>query len=297
MKTLDDSSIKALISLLEDPNEQIYNEIHATIVALGEDGISPLQDAFINTADVLQKERIVSILDDLKLDKIEKDLNNWNEFNNTDLLDGLLKIAAYGYPNLDESQVKETLNNIETAIKDKIESEDAKDGKTIMQIMNQTILYDFGFNGNIRNYSGLNNSFINKIIENKRSNPIGLSILYLIIAERLNLPLVGVNSPGHFILGYVNDHFSYEDIEDGTVIENVEFYVDPFNNGQTISVEEYDKWLLEVPYKLEDKKFLPATNGSIIKRVMNNLIYALFTTGEKTTAKKLLDIIEALKIV
>lgn len=294
MKTLDDSSIKALISLLEDPNEQVYNEIHATIVALGEDGISPLQEAFNNTADVLQKERIVLILDDLKLNKIEKDLNNWKEFNYTDLLDGLLKIAAYGYPNLDESQVKDTLNEIEASIKDKIEYEEARESKDLVQIMNQTILYDFGFNGNIRNYSGLNNSFINKIIENKRSNPIGLSIIYLIIAERLNLPLVGINSPGHFILGYANDHFSYEDIEDGSVIENVEFYVDPFNNGQTTSVEEYDKWLLEVPYKMENKKYLPATNISIIRRVMNNLIYALFTTGEKTTAKKLLDINEAL---
>lgn len=51
-----------------------------------------------------------------------------------------------------------------------------------------------------------------------------------------------------------------------------------------------------MPYKLEDKKYLPATNKAIVKRVMNNLIYALFTTGEKTTAKRLLDINEALII-
>ena len=207
------------------------------------------------------------------------------------MLAGLLKIASYEYPNLDVTEVKGTLDEIENSIREKMESNDAKD---TMQIMNQIILYDFGFNGNIRNYSGINNSFINKIIENKRSNPIGLSIIYLIIAERLNIPLVGINSPGHFILGYVNDYFSSEDIEDGTVIENIEFYIDPFSNGQTISIEEYDKSLLAVPYKLEDKKHLPATNGSIIRRVMNNLIYALFTTGEKRTAKKLLDINETL---
>ncbi len=147
MRTLDDSSIKALISLLEDPNEQIYNEIYKTIVALGEDGIMPLQSTYDTSEDELQKERIVAILDALKLDKIEKDLKNWSDFNNTDLLAGLLEIAAYGYPNLDASEVKETLNKIESSIKDKIESDNAKDAVTIMQIMNQTILYDFGFNG------------------------------------------------------------------------------------------------------------------------------------------------------
>ncbi|MCB0463689.1 MAG: transglutaminase family protein [Flavobacteriaceae bacterium] len=293
MKTLDDSSIKALISLLEDPNEQVYNEIHQTILALGEDGIVPLQNAFANSADPLQKERIVAILDGLKLNKLEADLNYWNEFNYTDLLDALYKITAYGYPNFDKKEVAETLNKIQATIREQI---DINDPKGVIDIMNQVILYDFGFNGNIRNYSGINNSFINKIVENKRSNPIGLSIIYLIMAERLDIPLVGINSPGHFIIGYANDYFSYEDVEDGTIIDNISFFIDPFNNGQKIEVDDYDKWLLEVPYKLEDKKYLPATNKAIVKRVMNNLIYALFTTGEKTTAKRLLDINEALII-
>lgn len=293
MKTLDNSSIKALISLLEDPNEQIYNEVNQTIIALGEAGIEPLQDAFNTSEDELQKERIVAILDDLKLNKLNKDLNDWYSFNNTDLLVGLYAIASYGYPDFSKEDITKTLDLIEVAIKT---AKDENEDEHIVDIMNQVILYDFGFNGNIRNYTGINNSFINKIVENKISNPIGLSIIYLIMAERLNINLVGVNSPGHFILGYVNDYFSVEDVEDGSVIDHVAFYVDPFSNGQKISPDDFDKWLLEVPYKLEDKKYMPATNGAIIKRVMNNLIYALFTTGEKTTAKKLLDINEALSV-
>lgn len=149
MKTLDDSSIKALISLLEDPNEQVYNEIHQTILALGEDGIVPLQNAFANSADPLQKERIVAILDGLKLNKLEADLNYWNEFNYTDLLDALYKITAYGYPNFDKKEVAETLNKIQATIREQI---DINDPKGVIDIMNQVILYDFGFNGNIRNY-------------------------------------------------------------------------------------------------------------------------------------------------
>jgi len=45
---------------------------------------------------------------------------------------------------------------------------------------------------------------------------------------------------------------------------------------------------------LEDKKHLPATNIAIVKRLINNLIYALITTGDKSTAKNLLEINETL---
>ena len=97
MKTLDDSSIKTLISLLEDPSEIIFNEIHQTILFLREDGIAPLQIAFDDSESELQKERIAKILDELKLTKLNKDLNKWKEFGSEDLLAGLVLIAKYGY--------------------------------------------------------------------------------------------------------------------------------------------------------------------------------------------------------
>jgi regulator of sirC expression with transglutaminase-like and TPR domain len=287
MKTLDDSRIKALISLLEDPSEIIFNEIHQTILFLGEDGITPLQTAFDDSESELQKERIAKILDELKLAKLNKDLNEWKEFRSEDLLAGLVLIAKYGYPNLEVSEIQTTLDAIVDSLKDKIK------GKTdveIVHLMNQVILFDFGFNGNIRDYAGIQNSFINKIFENKVGNPIGLSAIYLLVAEKLNIPLVGINSPKHFILGYVNDNFTYEDVIDGTVMENIYFYIDPFNNGLMLGVDDFDAMLLRVPYSLGDKNYLPATKIDIVKRVMNNLIYALFTTGEKDTAKELLAI-------
>lgn len=291
MKTLDDSSIKALISLLEDPSEIIYNEIHQTILFLGEDGIPPLQSAFDESKNDLQKERIARILDELKLTRLNQDLNEWKEFRSNDLLAGLVLIARYGYPNFDETEIENTLNDIVEAIKDKI---DGKTNVQIVHLLNQAILYDFNFNGNIRNYSGINNSFINKVFENRISNPIGLSAIYLLVAERLNIPLVGINSPGHFILGYVSGDFVHEDVADGSVMQHVDFYIDPFNNGLMLSNEDFDAMLSSVPYELKDKEFLSATNVTIVKRVMNNLIHALFTTGEKGTAKELLDINEAL---
>lgn len=291
MKTMNHSSIKALISLLEDPSEIIFNEIHQTILFLGEDGITHLQTAFDESKSELQKERIAKILDELKLSKLNRDLNNWKEFHSEDLLAGLVLIAKYGYPNLETSEIERTIDSIIESVKGKIIG---KTNVEIVHILNQVILFDFGFNGNISNYSAINNSFINKVIENKISNPIGLSAIYLLVAKRLNIPLVGINSPGHFILGFVNERFTHEDIIDGTVMENIDFFIDPFKNGLLLNNDDFNAILLSIPYDLKDKKYLPATNISIVKRVMNNLIHALFTTGEKGTAQELLNINEDL---
>lgn len=291
MKTMNHSSIKALISLLEDPSEIIFKEIHQTILFLGEDGITHLQTAFDESESELQKERIAKILDQLKLEKLNKGINNWKEFDAENLLRGLVRIAQYGYPNLDTTEIERTINAIVASVKGKIIG---KTNLEIVHILNQVILFDFGFNGNISNYSAINNSFINKIIENKISNPIGLSAIYLLVAQRLHIPLVGINSPGHFILGFVKERFTQKDIIDGTLMENIDFFVDPFKNGLLLNNDDFNAMLLSIPYDLKDKKYLPATHISIVKRVMNNLIHALFTTGEKGTAQELLNIIEDL---
>ncbi|MDB0602203.1 hypothetical protein PL373_13820 [Tenacibaculum maritimum] len=82
MKTLDRSSIIALISLLEDPDEIIFNEIQKTITALDIEGIIPLQKAFDTSNSELQKARITVILGELKIKKLREDLFliNHNDF-------------------------------------------------------------------------------------------------------------------------------------------------------------------------------------------------------------------------
>ncbi len=289
MSTMDSSSIKALISLLEDPNELIYNQVNANILALGDQAIPHLQEAMEESKNGLEKERIVTVLDKLKLNSLEEGLNTWANNHNDDLLHGLLTIARYGNPNLNEEEIKEEIKEIIKKIELKIVDDTPEE---LVHLLNQVILYDYGFNGNIRNYSSINNSFIDRVFQDKVSNPIGLSSIYLIVAAILDIPLIGINSPGHFVLGYVEKNFSQAELDDGSVIENVGFYVDPFNNGKIIETNNFDHWLKEIPFNLKDKQYLPATNADIIRRVMNNLIHSVFTSGNKETAKKLLHINE-----
>src|SRR6478736_249860 len=71
-----------------------------------------------------------------------------------------------------------------------------------IKIINHVLYNVHGFKGNTDQYHDPSNSFINNVLESKRGNPIMLAVVYMLIAQRLNMPIYGVNLPQHFVLGY-----------------------------------------------------------------------------------------------
>jgi regulator of sirC expression with transglutaminase-like and TPR domain len=160
-----------------------------------------------------------------------------------------------------------------------------------VEAMNEVILHEYGFSGNTQDYTGAKNSYINKVIENKMGNPIMLCILYLLVARRLNVPLIGINSPRHFILAYLSNTNAHD--AGRKEMDYVDFLVDPFFNGTTYSVSDFKKALKDEFYEIY-RDALPASNITIIKRVLNNVIYAIHQEGRENRAKNLLKIAESL---
>jgi hypothetical protein len=65
------------------------------------------------------------------------------------------------------------------------------------------------------------NSFLPRVLERKRGLPITLSIVYVEVARRANLPLFGVSLPGHFVAGYA--------FGEKTML------IDPFDSGRKLT--------------------------------------------------------------
>lgn len=275
------SKLKALISLLDDLDANVYNQVKDELLR-SSNSISELQIAFEELENSLQKDRLAQILDQLKIENLTKKIDEWLSKENPDLLDGLMEIVYYGNPNEDRYEIEKFIDSLVEEVK--LNLVPGMTDLEIVHLLNQVILYDNGFKGNYKKYNNKDNSFINLVIKNKRGNPIGLSIMYLLVAKKLNLPLVGINSPGHFILGvYKTD---YKDLE----LSDLEMFFDPFNNGKIIQKHDFLKWLKgRLNSTNED---ILADNKIIVRRVLNNLIYALFTSGEKKTAEELLTIID-----
>ena len=146
-----------------------------------------------------------------------------------------------------------------------------------IKIFNEYLFQRKGFKGNTENYNETDNLYINKVIDRKMGIPVSLSILYLLIANRLKLPIYGVNLPSHFIVKYQDD--------------KEELFIDPFNQGIVISRKEAIKFLKQLGLSEEEFNSISFLNNSnerdIIKRYINNLIHVYEKNNEKLKAEQL----------
>lgn len=122
------------------------------------------------------------------------------------------------------------------------------------------LFQQIGYKGNTQKYSDPRNSYLNEVIDRKLGIPISLSVLYVAVADELEIPAQGVGLPGHFIVRI--------DDRDGPV------YLDPFNGGIRLSVTDCAE-LVQKTTGYQDKfkpEWLePALPLEILSRMLTNL--------------------------
>lgn len=272
---IDNKEIQALIHLLDDPDERVYQQIRAKIMGYGEDLIPALEDVWENASlGHIFQNRIEEIIHEIQLKAITDELVEWKNSERQDLLAGMLIIAKYQYPDLNEDRIRKQIDKIKQDVWIELNPNLAPLEK--VKIINRTFFDLHGFSGNTKNYHAPQNSYINDVLDTKKGNPISLSILYMIIGQYLDIPLHGINLPRHFILGYLNDFFlNDEDINKGHVL----FYINPFSKGGVFSHQEIDYFIKQLELEPNDDFYLPCSNLKVIERVLRNLIYSYEKLG------------------
>lgn len=82
------------------------------------------------------------------------------------------------------------------------------DGRRTTEIISKILFEEMGFKP-VDNAENPEDLFLHTVLNNKRGYCLSLSILYLAVAERLNLPINGVVVPGHFFVRYTDRSKSF----------------------------------------------------------------------------------------
>lgn len=264
---MNNNELHALISLLDDPDDLVYKQIRQQLLNLGADAIPALESAWENSFDSTLQNRIEQIIQVIQFDKVSKELKIWAHPDNQDLLEGVLLIARYQYPDLDESKVRKHIEQIKQDIW--LELNNNLTALEKVRVINHIIFDVHGFSGNTTNYHAPQNSYINNVLETKKGNPLSLAIIYAIIAQDLRIPIYGVNFPDHFILAYV-DHSN--PIYGHDLGDRVLFYINPFSRGWVVSKKEIDAFLKQKRLDFHPEYYEPCSNLQIMRRLLSNLI-------------------------
>lgn len=283
---LNTAEINSLIKLLDDPDQEIFEHVHDKLLTLGGGAIEHLEAAFTEAFDPLLQERIANLVHEIQFGALKNDLKLWIQSGAFDLLQGILIINRYQYPDLDEQKV---INQIE-AIKRDIWLQMMNEGSPVEQVklINHVFYNIYGFSGNTTNHQDPQNSYINQVLETKKGNQISLAIIYSIVAQKLDIPVYGVNLPQHFILAYLDEGLQSE-FESGIL-----FYINAFNKGMVFGRRDVDMFLKQLKLAPDKQFYEPCSNTDIIKRVLRNLISAYEHLG---SADKVAELNELLGIV
>lgn len=263
---MSENELKALISLVDDPDKEIFNHVELQLINYGPEAIPLLEAHWEGSFDPLSQTRIENIIHKIQFDQIQNEIQLWALQNQEDLLEGLLIINRYQYPNLDENKVHFQLAEIRRNAWFQLMYEMSPTEK--VKLLNNIIFREYGLSGNTANYHDPQNSFISTVLESKKGNPISLACIYSIIAQKLDIPIFGINLPKHFIVAYMED-------QDDLPL----FYINIFNKGQIMKHDDIYAFLSQLNLPAKDDYILPCSNIEIIKRVIRNLMTAYEALG------------------
>lgn len=279
------AEIDALLKLLDDPDEEIYQHVQQRLLEYGNEAISYLENAWEQSLDTLLQERIENIVHTIQFNNVKEDLNLWYQSGAFDLLQGALVINRYQYPDLDEQAIINQIEDIKREIWLGLQLEMSSIEK--IKLINHIFYNQYGFSGNTKNHHDPQNSYLNQVLESKKGNQISLAIIYATLAQKLDIPVYGVNLPQHFILGYIDEN--NEEKEYGVL-----FYINAFNKGAIFGKHDVDQFLRQLNLDPQPGFYSPCSNTEIIRRVIRNLISAyenLGATDKVEELKELQDIL------
>ncbi len=242
-----------------------------------------LEAAWEGSMDPTHQDRIINLIQEIQTQYNHNQLQKWVRTGQNDLLKGAFLIARYQYPDLEMKEIEISLDRI---IKDVwLELNNNLTALEKVRILNHIIYDVHGFNKNTKNFYSPQNSFINQVLETGKGNPISLSVVYSIIAQRLNLPIYGVNLPKNFILAYKDELVAGSGFDE--VAEDILFYINPYNRGTVLGKREIEYFLKQQKIEPQDSHFRPCSNLEIIIRMLHNLINAYHKSGYREKASLL----------
>lgn len=274
--------ITALVKLLDDPDQEIYQQVEERLLEYGNEVIDYLENAWEHSLDSLLQQRIENIVHKIQFSNVKEDLNLWYQSGAFDLLQGALVINRYQYPDLDEDKVILQIEEIKREIWLGLQYEMSSIEK--IKLINHIFYNIYGFSGNTKNHHDPQNSYINQVLESKKGNQISLAIIYSTLAQKLDIPVYGVNLPQHFILGYI-DESKREEQEFGVL-----FYINAFNKGAIFGKHDVDQFLRQLNLDPLPGFYAPCSNVEIIRRVIRNLISAYENLGSKEKVEELREL-------
>ena len=206
-----------------------------------------------------------------------------------DLLRAALLVAKLDAPELVIDDYLREVDHMASQVEARIAAVEAGKGDTLserqrLELLGSYMFEENGFHGSRSDYYNPSNSYLNHVIDYREGIPITLSVVYMELARRINLKVIGVPLPGHFVTKHIPSRTGF-----------LPQLVDAYDRGTFLSEEEAAAIVARVTGDTLKREHLePATKGQIIVRMLRNLMGIAINSDHPPSALPYLNLIIAI---
>ena len=287
----ENKEIQALLKLIDDPDEIVYETVSNKIISFGKDIIPNLENYSETFVNAELQNRIESLIKRLHFEDIKEDFLKWSS-GTSDLLAGCLLLSKYVYPNMDATVIFKEIEKLRRNIWLEMNSY-----LTPMEQINVigSIVYNYYKQKGIEiNYENADGFILNKTLELRKGNAFGNGTLLLILCGLLDVPVYAINIPKQFILGYFDQHYDVLNPK-GHASEKIKFYIDPVN-GQMYSHKDVENYFKKMSLPPTSSFFKPFDNKSIMVLMLSELKKCFENEAQYLKIKEINSLIEMLEL-
>ena len=266
--TLKAGERDSFLSLLDDTSPAVRRALLSRFTELGPAAAPFLQNLSRGSNRILARHAAF-FLQELQFSDPIAEFRGFIRSLNYELESGALLLARTVSPRLNAGDVIGQLDAIATRCRELIV--DPSSAREKCRVLNRVMFHEWGFHGNVENYTDPRNSFIDQVLERRTGIPLSLSMIYLLVAERLGIELEPVGLPGHFIVGCFSD--------------DLPFFIDPFDRGVFRDGEEIFDLLRANNITPKQSDLAPTPVREVLCRSCRNLVNHYTAAGEPERAK------------
>lgn len=256
MAAFRDTDRVALAKLLSDDDPRVLHLLEEKFAEMGADGLAFLE-ATAHGTDAAAAHGAKQILGTIRQRDAEETFAKFcaTRDSQLDLERACWLLARTRYPELDERPYRARLDQMARELRERLVGRETP--RATIEVGSRYLFRTLGFRGNREDYHDADNSYLNRVLDRRLGIPITLGVVYMLIAQRLNLPLVGVGLPGHFLLKWQS--------------ATAQFFVDAFNDGQILDEEQCKQLCENMGHRFNPAALAPVTPRYILLRTCHNL--------------------------
>jgi regulator of sirC expression with transglutaminase-like and TPR domain len=254
--TLAEKQRKALISLLADEDPAIYQIVRTKLLSYGHAAATWLRPHTLSS-DALMRRRATEIVTYLARQTSDQKFLAFclRQSEDLDLEEATGLLAQTQYPDTNIEAYRALYDNWADELRGRVTAGGEVD--QTLSTINRYLFHELGFSGNEQYGYEPDACYLNRVVDNRSGNPIGLCAVYLFVARRLRLPVVGIGLPGHFVCRYQSS--------------TKEIYIDVFRRGKFLTKGDCVRYLLQTNYGLQQGHLSPVSSRRVLLRMCSTL--------------------------